>query len=609
MALFENFPYTDMHNLNLDWIIKIAKDFLDQYTHIQQLIADGEESLQNLTEDGLNQLQEKADNLENLLQEWYNTHSEDIANELAAALQSIANTLSSATTSLNTTLAQNILSFNQQAETKGAQVLASIPADYSSLGRTVETLKDKFFKTINLFDGSYNSGIPNEAVGAKYGSSVVANANYGFTKLISIENTSQTLYAIVKYTAPNNTIYIRYYDADDEFISEVSGLNYIDDAIPANAVSFACTFQIANLNQLMITLDNIPSNPIPYGVVPDYLRLDQGKITNFFPANMTAGVTSMFPLTYATTVDCTYPIPVPDDRNVYFYNNANKTFTHCYFDSDGKYISTEDSGYDSKKLTIPVNAKSIIGYYGTGVDPSKYCYVNKSTQPAYLPVFGEEKQLETKLFGKRILFVGDSIMAGSLFGGGIPSILQEVFGAVSQNNGHDGYIVCRDPNFPNDCLIDTVMNSTGTYDIVILSGGINDVSAARTMGSTPDWSYYTESNEADFAPAVFNYLQKTRNKFPEAKIFYMLTPYKNWTNSVTSARQRTFWDKIRETCDMFSIEVIDLAKNSGLVGTQVTGVSDLITSTYYLNADGTHPNYKGYKYLSAFIANEIMKQL
>ena len=96
MAMFENFPYTDMHNLNLDWIIKIAKDFLDQYTHIQQLISDGETSLQTLTTEGLQQLQDKADALEELLNEWYNTHSNDIADQLANALEDISNTLDSA---------------------------------------------------------------------------------------------------------------------------------------------------------------------------------------------------------------------------------------------------------------------------------------------------------------------------------------------------------------------------------------------------------------------------------------------------------------------------------------------------------------------------------
>ena len=82
----EGFPYSNFHDLNMDWIIKIAKDFLDQYTHIQEVIANGEESLQNLTTSGLEQLQEKADALEALLQQWYDTHSEDIANQLADAL-------------------------------------------------------------------------------------------------------------------------------------------------------------------------------------------------------------------------------------------------------------------------------------------------------------------------------------------------------------------------------------------------------------------------------------------------------------------------------------------------------------------------------------------
>ena len=154
MAMFENFPYTDMHNLNLDWIIKIAKDFLDQYTHIQQLIADGEASLQNLTEEGLQQLQDKADNLESLLQAWYDSHSEDIANQLASALadlnswytshsNDISNQLASALQSLNTQLTNNIAAFNQAADAKTASSIASIPADYTTLAKDVQTLEAK----------------------------------------------------------------------------------------------------------------------------------------------------------------------------------------------------------------------------------------------------------------------------------------------------------------------------------------------------------------------------------------------------------------------------------------------------------------------------------
>ena len=130
--MFENFPYTDMHQLNLDWIIKIAKDFLDQYTHIQQLISDGEASLIEKTENGLSELDEKAENLTNLLNEWYNTHSEDIANELTRALSDI-----------NDYVANSITEFQTRAEAIAETVIEDIPLDYSSLQNQVTNIEKR----------------------------------------------------------------------------------------------------------------------------------------------------------------------------------------------------------------------------------------------------------------------------------------------------------------------------------------------------------------------------------------------------------------------------------------------------------------------------------
>ena len=125
-AFGENFPYSNFHDLNMDWIIKIAKDFLDQYTHIQQIIEDGETSIQNITEQGLEDLQTKATQLENLLQQWYDTHSEDIAQELATA----------------------VANFAIQAQEKAEETLESIPADYTSLATDVQNLKRMNLKPI-----------------------------------------------------------------------------------------------------------------------------------------------------------------------------------------------------------------------------------------------------------------------------------------------------------------------------------------------------------------------------------------------------------------------------------------------------------------------------
>ena len=143
-AFGENFPYSNFHDLNMDWIIKIAKDFLDQYTHIQEVIQTGledlaesrETGLEDLAEsratglaelnqktlDGLADLQEKYDTLNGLLQAWYNTHSADIAEQLADA----------------------IADFNASAEAKSQALLDSWPADYSELVTGYNTLKRAF---------------------------------------------------------------------------------------------------------------------------------------------------------------------------------------------------------------------------------------------------------------------------------------------------------------------------------------------------------------------------------------------------------------------------------------------------------------------------------
>lgn len=130
-AFGEGFPYSNFHDLNMDWIIKIAKDFLDQYTHIQEVISEGEQTLQGVISDGEETLQTKYQQLSDLLDEWYQTHSNDIATQLANAL-----------VDLQTALTSSISTFNTSAEAKAAETIASIPSDYTTLSNKVLQLVD-----------------------------------------------------------------------------------------------------------------------------------------------------------------------------------------------------------------------------------------------------------------------------------------------------------------------------------------------------------------------------------------------------------------------------------------------------------------------------------
>lgn len=156
--MFDNFPYTDMHQLNLDWIIKIAKDFLDQYTHIQELITNGIESIDETTENNLQELNDKYTELEGLLNAWYTTHSNDIAAALAAAVQS----------------------FSTQAAAIGANVVESIPEEYTELSTSV-TKHTQFFEAIGKNTLTWNDGVKinTSGVGA-------SDANYSFCSYVAV---------------------------------------------------------------------------------------------------------------------------------------------------------------------------------------------------------------------------------------------------------------------------------------------------------------------------------------------------------------------------------------------------------------------------------------
>lgn len=127
----ENFPYSNFHDLNMDWVIKIAKDFLDQYSTIQTTLSEG-----------LTELDDKATELENALQSWYDTHSEDIANQLASALRDLNAWYTEHQGDLSAELTQALADFNTRATVIATQVIGDIPQDYTELTAQVDTLFD-----------------------------------------------------------------------------------------------------------------------------------------------------------------------------------------------------------------------------------------------------------------------------------------------------------------------------------------------------------------------------------------------------------------------------------------------------------------------------------
>lgn len=114
------FPYTNMHDLNMDWIIAVVKDLLTKLNTIDEKILEGNTELQNT-----------YNRLNTLLNNWYISHSNDIAHQLASALDD-----------LNTQLQNNENSFDAHIAQIVANTIASIPSDYTDLANDVINLKN-----------------------------------------------------------------------------------------------------------------------------------------------------------------------------------------------------------------------------------------------------------------------------------------------------------------------------------------------------------------------------------------------------------------------------------------------------------------------------------
>lgn len=164
------FPYTNFHGMNLDWVIQIAKDFLDQYTNIQ-----------NTIDQGLEDLDDKATEIQGLLDAWYTEHSEDIASQLANALLDLNTWYETHQGYLDTYLTESIAALQAAA----AAAIETIPEDYTALSYKVSSIPNQqgLILDQNLFNTAITPYSTNDAiVNNNDGTFTVKTTSYGTTQ-------------------------------------------------------------------------------------------------------------------------------------------------------------------------------------------------------------------------------------------------------------------------------------------------------------------------------------------------------------------------------------------------------------------------------------------
>ena len=666
----EGFPYSNFHDLNMDWIIKIAKDFLDQYSHIQEIISEGEQSLTNLTEqgeesltnlttEGLQQLQDKADTLEGLLQEWYNTHSEDIATQLADALTDLNTWYTNHIGFLDYYVTTAIETFTTEAERKGAEVIESIPSDYSHVAQAVDAISEN---TRNILAGyAYGLAISNN------GTSVFSNSAY------------QLAYAPVEngkyYSAVNDgeSFLFGFTSAIPENGTQLlaPAVNYSDrQYIQAPADGYIIMRTLNGKTGILFQEGLQPKNYIPTYSAVDYIARDimYSSIINKYDymtrdkdggAKGATGVqsysrlqepdpsTPFFPDTYFKwypthdLVDefryLNIPLTVlpPTTQPCYFVSfwvktpptNANvkvSMYPQVIFDPISPSAIKQNSTIFKNSIQQTIDYHYGNWHHLLYVIPntisitdiligSSYCTENQyiyftnpiitDREPSYYLNY-LNKTYNRGFIGKTVNWIGDSLFYGGgsdNYDGWIGRIARKY--AISyESMAVSGASICDGTGYYS--IEEHVSDFTNkNADYLIFEGGVNDHFHNSPLGTFDPDRYDIPANPTNFTEYFEKLISKLADEYPNSKVGYVI-PYKmtsyNQTLDVYDNIGKQYFDRAKEICNKWGIPVLDMREK-----TPITWIQSNYRRYF---TDEVHINKAGYTFTFEIIA-EWMKTL
>ena len=592
------FPYTNLDNMNMDWIIGVVKDFINQYTHIQEII-------QSTTNEGLTELEAKKNQLENLLNQWYNTHSNDIAHQLASAISDI--------------------------NAYVANVISTIPADYSHLSRMASDTKDTTLDAMRQFVEnlpylqlyplfyehgiSGDTGLPNQDISQTHSEFIFIGGS-------TVEFTPKTGYKL----------HVRYYQNRDysTFVSAVNNISGTVQITPANYMVLVCTkedfsnitpqesggnvkiytkniytgFIMSNESNTdgftgNVNIDTV-NKIISFGTANNFCRLFYaghiiniiGKTLDYSSYNSNYAYilynlnTQEFELNGATA------IVEPTSKYVIvgtMWGNANtciNLFVYpCYyingvrtFACDGSYITSDvHTRSGDNVLRIGVLGDSTSTY--TGVSESSLD--NVAVRGSYYPA-GDVTSPSDMWFNqlRKMLRTGsDSIVS-----------------AISRCSFRDQDEPLQPPVWDDRRIARLKTLSNMKY--IFLYCGVNEqyVSDANIGTPTNMYDITRLNNEPNTTcRGIELTIRKLQTEIPNAKIIVLIPPF-TFGDAVTYPKPyTTFRNYIRQICETYGVyKIIDLSKC----------ITPANRGTYTI--DGIHPNKQGMTRIAHYVATELM---
>ena len=221
-------------------------------------------------------------------------------------------------------------------------------------------------------------------------------------------------------------------------------------------------------------------------------------------------------------------------------------------------------------------------------------YLSGRTAYCDLPAASFDKPVQNRLYGKKMYCDGDSIAKGTgtdTFGSDFASYCHYIgdrYGMDYVDKAVGGTTLARvkeNPITDRECILDRVLKLRGSYDVILLDGGFNDmflhVKAGKVTADSDRGGKYDETTTLGALEKICYFLNK--NYKDAVKLFVLCHEY-----DIDS--QPDLWAGMKRALDKWDIPYVDIIEE-----TDFTAVNKEINNQYFFfddekgTADELHP--------------------
>lgn len=418
--------------------------------------------------------------------------------------------------------------------------------------------------TESLLDGKTMTGACR--VSPSTGALITNQANY-----FSCDYIATTPGTILYFSAADN---MAFYDANKDYISgtgqsasPVVNLNSTPQTAPESAAYFRCSFSQNYAGRALVTTRN-------YNAIGKLLKLYHAEMDMTKAVSIAAiGITNVLNV----TTEGIYKFTAAQAANLTNIPSGTEGLA-------GAMIHFQSSS----------NAKVYIYITTAAADADNMIFIRSNFNNKWIKLWPIElppvtNALLNMYYGKTINWIGDSIVygTGDPQGDGFDGIVCETLGMSENDYGRNSATISYNDRGYR-IISEWYVNMSDDADIIAVSAGTNDWYHADVPVGT-----INDATNMTFYGALNVLCEGLQNKYP-GKVIFFTTPIKRAQSpyqalDAVNANGKTlkeYCDIIKEVCSKYSIPVLDMYSESGLV-------PQLTSQAGFFSSDKIHPNRYG----------------